>query len=272
MYEELALQQAGEVRQGKSVDASAARQPRIHVVQEQLPDAALGRRSFLELRQEIERHCFSREHSPVNVERLSRDFYYRVGKRLIDILGASALLLLTSPLFLAVAAAIRLQGDGPVFFVQQRTGRFGRRFSMYKFRTMVPNAEELKESLRKHNVHGDNSPDFKIIEDPRVTRIGSFLRRTSLDELPNLLNVLKGDMSLVGPRPTSFHAVTYHSSHLPRLAGKPGITGLWQVSGRANIGFDERAELDVEYLNSVSLLSDIRLLVATIRGARDGAY
>jgi lipopolysaccharide/colanic/teichoic acid biosynthesis glycosyltransferase len=272
MYEDAAIQQTIDGRARAFVSDVRERQPRMHLVEDDPQVNVAGRRSYLELRREIERHCFSLEHSPVDLQKLSTDLYYRIGKRLVDIAGASVLLLLTSPLFLIVAAAIRLQSDGPVFFVQQRTGRFGRRFAMYKFRTMVQNAEELKESLRHKNVHGLDSPDFKLVDDPRVTRIGAFLRRTSLDELPNLINVLKGDMSLVGPRPTSFHAVTYESSHLPRLAGKPGITGLWQVSGRANVGFDERTELDVQYLNSVSLLADIRLLLATVRGARDGAY
>ena len=270
MYEELALQQAGEIRQRQPVDASAAKQPRIHLVEEQLPDAVMGRRSYLELRLEIERHCFSREHSPVNVDRLSKDLYYRVGKRLIDLVGASALLLLTGPLFIAVAAAIRLQGDGPVFFVQQRTGRFGRRFSMYKFRTMVPNAEELKESLRKHNVHGDDSPDFKIIEDPRVTRIGSFLRRTSLDELPNLINVLKGDMSLVGPRPERKHFIEQileqnpHYKHLLKV--RPGITSWGQVKyGYASNVKEmlQRLRFDLLYIENMSLALDFKIMFYT---------
>ncbi len=164
--------------------------------------------------------------------------YARNLKPVLD--GALALvaIILLLPVFLAVALAIKLGDGGPIFFVQQRTGYLARRFPLFKFRTMVPNAEALKEALRKFNVHGDSSPDFKLIEDPRVTRVGRFLRKTSLDELPNLWNIVRGEMSFVGPRPTSFDAATYAMRHLPRLAVRPGLTGLWQVSGRANVDFD----------------------------------
>src|SRR5690606_39845714 len=132
---------------------------------------------------------------------------------------------------------IKISSQGPVFFIQQRTGYRGRRFGMFKFRTMVVNAEELKESLRHLNKHGSDSVDFKIDRDPRVTAIGRWLRRTSLDELPNLLNVVRGDMRLAGPRPTSFDANRYHNHHLARLRIYPVITALWQLSGRSNIDF-----------------------------------
>lgn len=190
--------------------------------------------------------------------------------------GAVALiaLVLLAPLMLAVALAIKLHDRGPVLFIQQRTGYLGRRFRLYKFRTMVVDAESLKERLRVHNVHAADSPDFKLLDDPRVTGLGKFLRKTSIDELPNLFNVLRGDMALVGPRPTSFSASTYRMPHLPRLAVKPGLTGLWQVSGRANIDFDERAELDMRYIRSLSVRRDLDIIVKTVGAVKkgDGAH
>ncbi|MNZ84159.1 putative sugar transferase EpsL [compost metagenome] len=128
---------------------------------------------------------------------------------------------------------------------------------------MVANAEDLKESLRHLNKHGVDAIDFKIDKDPRITAIGGFLRRSSLDELPNLINVLKGDMRLVGPRPTSFNAYRYKDSHLARLSIYPGMTGLWQISGRSNINFDQRVELDLSYIANQSLLLDLKILLKT---------
>ncbi|MCB0182572.1 MAG: sugar transferase, partial [Anaerolineae bacterium] len=148
------------------------------------------------------------------------------------------------PLFALVAFLIKLDSPGaPVLFTQKRTGKDGVRFNMFKFRTMVPNAEEMKKDLMHLNEL--QWPDFKITNDPRITRVGKFLRKTSLDELPQLLNVLIGDMSLVGPRPTSFAAETYAPHHLRRLEVVPGLTGLWQIIGRASMEFDDRVELDV---------------------------
>ena len=183
--------------------------------------------------------------------------------RVVAALGALVLLVLLSPLLLALALAIRLNSPGPVLFVQKRTGYRGRLFGMYKFRTMVTNAEELKESLRHLNKHGADAIDFKIDNDPRITPIGSFLRRSSLDELPNLINVVSGDMRLVGPRPTSFNAYRYKDSHLARLSIYPGMTGLWQISGRSNIDFDQRVELDLSYIAEQSLLLDLKILLKT---------
>ncbi len=183
--------------------------------------------------------------------------------RVVACLGALTILLLISPLLLGLALAIKYSSKGPVMFVQKRTGYRGRKFGMYKFRTMVANAEELKESLRHLNKHGADAIDFKIDQDPRITRIGGFLRRTSLDELPNLINVVTGDMRLVGPRPTSFNAYRYKDSHLARLAIYPGMTGLWQISGRSNIDFDQRVELDLSYIAEQSLLLDLKILLKT---------
>ena len=200
--------------------------------------------------------------------------YARFTKPLLDKLFAALALLFFLPVFLLVAIAIKATSQGPIFFVQQRTGYLGRRFALYKFRTMVVNAEELKKELMDRNIFDEGSPDFKLKNDPRITRIGAFLRKTSIDELPNLINVLRGDMSLVGPRPTSFKATTYRKSHLPRLAATPGLTGLWQVSGRADVDFDERSELDTHYIRNLSFKTDLHISCKTIGVVfyRRGAY
>ena len=150
----------------------------------------------------------------------------------------------------------------PSHFVQQRTGKGGRRFSMYKFRSMVPNAEELKAKYAHLNEL--QWPDFKITNDPRITRLGRFLRKTSLDEIPQLFNVLLGDMSLVGPRPTSFGAETYKLWQTERLDVLPGLTGLWQVEGRASLEFDDRLRLDIIYIERRSMMLDIVILFRTV--------
>lgn len=185
-------------------------------------------------------------------------------KRCIDIVFACFLIVLFIPLGLAIAVAILLESRGGIFFRQWRTGFCGRRFQMIKFRTMVADAEVQKESLRHLNSHGEKSPDFKILKDPRVTSIGRFLRSTSLDELPNLINVFKGSMSLVGPRPTSFGVDRYEDWHLVRLTVPPGITGLWQISGRSEVDFDDRVKLDYRYIKSQSLLLDVKILAMTL--------
>jgi lipopolysaccharide/colanic/teichoic acid biosynthesis glycosyltransferase len=183
-------------------------------------------------------------------------------KRAIDI----TICILISPAVLialaACAIAIRLDSPGAVLFTQQRTGRDGVRFAMYKFRTMVHNAEELKPSLQHLNILPP--PDFKIPNDPRITGVGKFLRKTSLDELPQILNVLRGEMSLVGPRPTSFHASTYSLWHSQRLEATPGITGLWQIGGRNQMTFDERNRLDAAYIRNMSIRQDLKIMVLTI--------
>ncbi len=205
--------------------------------------------------------------------RLIRGRAYRHLKRAMDL----TLCIMAMPiLFLAfVVCAILIKIDspnGPVLFKQQRTGRGGRRFGMYKFRTMVPNAEELKKDLMHLNEL--QWPDFKITNDPRVTRVGRFLRKTSLDELPQILNVLKGEMSLVGPRPTSFASNTYLLWQTERLDAVPGLTGLWQIIGRAETEFDDRLRLDIAYIERQCLSLDITILVRTVlavaeaRGAR----
>jgi lipopolysaccharide/colanic/teichoic acid biosynthesis glycosyltransferase len=166
------------------------------------------------------------------------------------------------PLFVLCALVIRLDSPGPIFIRQHRTGRDGKRFTMFKFRTMVKNAEELKPLLAHLNVLPP--PDFKIPNDPRITRVGKFLRRTSLDEFPQLLNVIRGEMTLVGPRPTSFSPDTYDLWHTYRLEVTPGITGLWQLRGRSKTSLDERLRLDIEYIDHRSLALDLKILVETL--------
>lgn len=183
--------------------------------------------------------------------------------RVVACFGALCILAVISPLLLGLAVLVKFSSPGPVFFVQKRTGYRGRAFGMYKFRTMVANAEALKDSVRHLNKHGADAIDFKIDKDPRVTPIGQWLRRSSLDELPNLFNVVLGDMRLVGPRPTSFNAYRYKDNHLARLSIYPGMTGLWQISGRSDIDFDQRVELDLSYINEQSLMLDLKILFKT---------
>jgi len=204
--------------------------------------------------------------------RLIRGKAYRVVKRAIDLLLCVLVAPLALPLLLLVALLVYVDSPGPILFKQLRTGKGGRRFRMYKFRTMVPNAEELK--LVYAHLNELTWPDFKITDDPRVTRIGKILRKTSLDELPQLLNVLKGDMSLVGPRPTSFAPDTYRLWHTERLEVVPGITGLWQVHGRSNLDFDDRLKLDIAYIERQSIWMDLQILVRTAAQVfiGEGAY
>lgn len=194
---------------------------------------------------------------------LLRGRAYLLAKRVMDLTLVGLALPLLLPLFIFCVLFIKLEAPrDPVFFKQYRTGKGGRRFAMYKFRTMVPNAEELKMQLMHLNEL--QWPDFKITNDPRVTRAGNFLRKTSLDELPQLINVLKGDMSLVGPRPTSFSAQTYALWHTERLDVQPGLTGLWQIIGRASTEFNERLRLDIAYMERRCLRLDIEILIRTI--------
>ncbi|HEU4673205.1 MAG TPA: sugar transferase [Candidatus Limnocylindrales bacterium] len=187
---------------------------------------------------------------------------YPIVKRLFDLTVCIAALPVVVPALVLIAIAVRVDSPGPVVFTQLRTGRHGVRFRMYKFRTMVRNAEELKASLQHLNILPP--PDFKIPNDPRITRVGRFLRKTSLDELPQVLNVLRGEMSLVGPRPTSFAPSTYALWHTQRLEAVPGITGLWQVYGRNSMTFDERLRLDVAYLRTMSFALDLKILALTV--------
>ncbi|QAA35411.1 sugar transferase [Clostridium manihotivorum] len=189
---------------------------------------------------------------------------YNAIKRFVDILGASVGLLITAPIFVIITFLIKIDSKGSCIFTQERVGQDGKRFKMYKFRSMIVNAEELKERLEKHNEM--SGPMFKIKEDPRVTKIGRFIRRTSIDELPQLINILKGDMSLVGPRPSLPKEVEkFEPWMLERLKVKPGLTCYWQVSGRNNIDFIDWMNLDIKYVSERSLLVDIKLILKTIK-------
>lgn len=188
---------------------------------------------------------------------------YLFSKRFFDL----TLTILTAPLWLPLMAVIvliiRITSPGaPAIFTQLRTGRGGKRFRMYKFRSMVPNAEDLKQTYMHLNEL--QWPDFKITNDPRITKIGRLLRKTSLDEIPQLINVLKGEMSLVGPRPTSFGSETYKLWHTERLDVTPGLTGLWQILGRAQLEFDDRLRLDITYIERAGLWFDICILFMTV--------
>jgi len=184
-------------------------------------------------------------------------------KRLLDVVLASLGLVATLPLWLGIVLAIKLDSPGPAIFTQDRLGLFGRRFRFHKFRSMYVDAEQrLHEVLAQNETDG---PVFKMRHDPRVTRVGAFLRRTSLDELPQLINVLKGEMSLVGPRPPLPREVEqYRPADAVRLAVKPGLTCLWQIRGRSQVGFDKWMEYDREYVNSMSVWLDLQILVRTV--------
>lgn len=195
-------------------------------------------------------------------KRLLRGKTYRKAKRLMDMTLVISSLPLVLPLLLLCALLIKIESpSGPVLFRQKRTGKGGHPFYMFKFRTMVPNAEALKKELSHLNEL--QWPDFKISDDPRITRMGRFLRKTSLDEMPQLLNVLRGEMSLVGPRPTSFSPQTYQLWQTERLDVLPGITGLWQILGRGSMEFDERVRLDVAYIERRCLWLDTQILFRT---------
>jgi lipopolysaccharide/colanic/teichoic acid biosynthesis glycosyltransferase len=186
-------------------------------------------------------------------------------KRFIDFAAALAGMVVLAPLFLAVALAIKLTDRGPVLFWQTRVGQYGREFPFPKFRSMVTNAEALKDTLLAQNQHGGEGVTFKMKRDPRITWIGRIIRKLSIDELPQLWNVLIGDMSLVGPRPPVPREVAlYTLLDRRRLDVIPGLTCIWQVSGRSDIPFDKQVELDVQYIQSQSLWLDIKLLFLTV--------
>lgn len=199
----------------------------------------------------------------------------QVAKRLMDIVLCAAGLIVISPLLLVVAILVKLDSPGPVFFVQERVGLNGRTFRMIKFRSMRANSDpaihkQFLEQLIKngeghHELDADGKPVYKIVNDSRITRLGRFIRKTSLDELPQLFNVLRGDMSLVGPRPPIQYEVdAYKDWHMKRLYIRPGLTGLWQVSGRNRLSFDQMVQLDIAYIEQWSLWTDVKILIRTI--------
>ena len=187
---------------------------------------------------------------------------YSFFKRAIDIIGSLIGLILASPILLIVGILIKLESKGPIVFSQIRVGLKGKEFKMYKLRSMVVNAEELKKKLEEQNEM--SGPMFKIKDDPRITKVGKFIRKTSIDELAQLINVLKGDMSLVGPRPSLPNEVAeLEEWMLERLEVKPGLTCYWQVMGRNKIGFEEWMRLDIRYVRERSLWLDIMLILRT---------
>ena len=188
---------------------------------------------------------------------------YRVAKRAFDIVVSALAIVILGPLLGLIALTVWLDDPrAPIIFRQRRCGYGGRPFTLLKFRTMVRGADALKESLRERSAVG--WPDFRLVNDPRVTRVGRVLRRTSLDELPQLLNVLAGHMSIVGPRPTSFDFTTYELWQTARLDYRPGLTGPWQIYGRNQMDFAERCRLEISFFRSASLWRELRLFVATI--------
>lgn len=208
---------------------------------------------------------------------------YFVGKRLIDVILAGIIFLLLIPLLLVIAVLIKLDSPGPILFAQERVGAklkplgdkaiwFVQNFTMYKFRSMVADADSsVHEAYIREFVAGcaqnasQNDGKFKLTNDPRITPLGRFLRKYSLDELPQLLNVLKGEMSLVGPRPVPpYEVACYGEGHHKRLAALPGITGLWQVKGRCRVSFEEMVRMDTEYIRDASFLFDLKILLLTI--------
>ncbi|MFH1857592.1 MAG: sugar transferase [Candidatus Omnitrophota bacterium] len=201
------------------------------------------------------------------------DIWYEWMKRFVDITASLLGILLTSPFWVLVAILIRCDSRGPVIFKQVRVGKKGKTFVLYKFRSMHVGAEGMKEQLKHLNIA--DGPVFKIKDDPRVTRLGRLLRRSTIDELPQLLNVLKGEMSLVGPRPPLPEEVAvYTPLQKKRLDATPGLTCLWQVSGRSEISFSEWVQLDLYYIEHQSFLLDIKILIRTIPAvlSRRGAY
>lgn len=188
---------------------------------------------------------------------------YGAAKRMIDIVGALAGLMILFTLFPAIAFFVKLDSRGPIFFIQTRVGQYGHRFKFIKFRTMKVGAHAQQWELDNLNESGGLT--FKLSNDPRVTRVGRFLRRTSLDEMPQFWNVLRGDMSLVGPRPPLLREVSrYNDTQKVRMTVPQGMTGLWQVRGRSNLKFDAMVDLDVHYALHASLSIDIKVLIATI--------
>jgi exopolysaccharide biosynthesis polyprenyl glycosylphosphotransferase len=207
----------------------------------------------------------------VTIQSGPQDGWALVTKRVIDFIGSAALLIALAPLFAVVAWLIRMDSPGPVFFMQERIGLNKRPFRLIKFRTMLNGADEQQATLE--HLNEAVGPVFKIKNDPRITPLGKFLRRFSVDELPQLVNVLKGDMSLVGPRPLPVRDFDRFDAqwHKRRLSVKPGITCLWQVNGRSNVNFDHWVQMDLEYIDNWSLSLDLKILLKTIPAVLKGS-
>lgn len=197
-------------------------------------------------------------------EIINKQYGYRVCKRIFDIIASVIGLIILSPIFFIVAVAIKLDDGGPIFYDQIRVGRNGKKFKMFKFRSMRVNAEDEIEKLQKHSeVDGAM---FKMRNDPRVTRIGRFIRKTSIDEFPQLINVLIGQMSIVGPRPPLPREVKNYTEYdKQRLYVKPGCTGLWQVTARNSVGFQEMVNIDLDYIQRRSVWLDLKIMFKTVK-------
>lgn len=212
-------------------------------------------------------HDFSESgHAYIDEMQITDDYrrkkIYYINKRCIDLLGSLFGITILSPILIATAIAIKIDSKGPVFFVQTRVGKNGKLFNMYKFRSMVTNAEEILDKLKDKNEM--SGPMFKMKEDPRITKVGKLIRKTSIDELPQLFNIIKGEMSIVGPRPNLPREVEkFDDWHMQKLLAKPGLTCYWQVMGRNKIGFEDWMKLDIRYIKERSTWVDIKLIFKT---------
>lgn len=214
-----------------------------------------------------------RENASYSVKSSMSYAVFKIIKRCFDVLGALLGLIIFAPLFLIIALAIRMEDGGYAFYKQDRNGLNGKVFHMYKFRSMCMDAEQMHQSLLEKNEL--DGPAFKLKNDPRVTKVGRFIRRTSLDELPQLVNILKGEMSFVGPRPLpTYETAQCNDYQKQRLLVKPGLTCYWQCSGRNNVSFDEWIELDLKYIKEASLWTDFKIMCKTVVSviSGDGAY
>lgn len=195
--------------------------------------------------------------------RMKRSIGFFLLKRIFDVVASLLGLVVLSPLFLIVAVTILIMDGGPVFFVQERNGLDGRVFRMYKFRSMCRDAAEMHEGLLEKNEL--DGPAFKMKDDPRITKVGRFLRKTSIDELPQLFNILKGEMSVVGPRPlATYETEKCNDYQKQRMLIKPGLTCYWQCNGRSGVPFDEWVEMDLRYIREAGILTDIKIMIQTV--------
>lgn len=221
----------------------------------------------------VQGKSMQRENASYSVKSSMSYAVFKIIKRCFDVLGALLGLIILAPLFLIIALAIRMEDGGYAFYKQDRNGLNGKVFHMYKFRSMCMDAEQMHQSLLEKNEL--DGPAFKLKNDPRVTKVGRFIRRTSLDELPQLVNILKGEMSFVGPRPLpTYETAQCNDYQKQRLLVKPGLTCYWQCSGRNNVSFDEWIELDLKYIKEASLWTDFKIMCKTVVSviSGDGAY
>lgn len=201
----------------------------------------------------------------VMINSLNRDCVYVVVKRSVDLIGSIVGMVVLLPIFLAVALAIKLEDPkGPIFYSHQRLGKNGNLIPVYKFRSMYQNADKMIESFNEEQKK-EYQENFKLKNDPRVTKIGKILRKTSLDEIPQLVNVIKGEMSIVGPRPIVTQELDKYAGYEDLLLSvQPGLTGMWQAFGRSDISYEERVQMDIEYVNNKSLIVDLKIIIYTV--------